>query len=348
MMIIIKTCNMISVGSLLKEYLDDNKISQTEFADKYNMSKKHVNEIISGKTGISLDTMILISLVTNNDLNVLIHFNEHKKCEDELKSKFKSEKEIKEYFNLFNIKEMQEKEWIKLRHIEDNATTLLDLKKYFKNNDIENHLNYVKNNYLFKEAGTKDLIKTAEWISYCESKIDNINEYPKYNSNNLNGLLKELSIERMNKFDKDRLINIFKKYGIVLIIEESLKGSKVRGCTHVKVDTPIIYMTTYLKNKSSFYFALYHELGHIKKDYNKLKNKTIVYDSNIEKEEDLFALNQMIPEDLYNTLITSKDIKETCKSNNIPLSFFYSRLAYEGRISYTSKEYLSTIEKIFE
>ena len=35
------------------------------------------------------------------------------------------------------VKEMQEKEWIKLRHIEDNATTLLDLKKYFNSVKIE-------------------------------------------------------------------------------------------------------------------------------------------------------------------------------------------------------------------
>ena len=123
---------MISVGTLLNEYLNENKMSQTEFAEKHNISKKHVNEIISGKTGISLDTLILLSLITDNDLNVLIHFNEHKKCEDELNTKFKNEKEIKEYFKMFNLKEMQEKNWIKLRHVEDNATTLMDLKKYFR------------------------------------------------------------------------------------------------------------------------------------------------------------------------------------------------------------------------
>ena len=54
---------MISVGTLLKEYLDNNKISQTEFAEMYNISKKHINEILSGKTGISLDTLMLLSLI---------------------------------------------------------------------------------------------------------------------------------------------------------------------------------------------------------------------------------------------------------------------------------------------
>ena len=156
---------MISVGSILKEYLEDNKISQTEFAEMYNLSKKHVNEIINGKTGISLDTLILISLVTDNDINVLIHFNEHKKCEDELNDMFKSNKDINNLFEKFNLKEMEEKKWIKLRHIEDSATTYMDLKKFFKTNNLNNYFNYVKNNYYFKEAGEKDLIKTCEWIN---------------------------------------------------------------------------------------------------------------------------------------------------------------------------------------
>ncbi|MBQ7240924.1 MAG: helix-turn-helix domain-containing protein, partial [Bacilli bacterium] len=293
-MIITKIYNMISVGSILKEYLEDNKISQTEFAEMYNLSKKHVNEIINGKTGISLDTLILISLVTDNDINVLIHFNEHKKCEDELNDMFKSNKDINKFFEKFNLKEMEEKKWIKLRHIEDSATTYMDLKKFFKTNNLDNYFSYVKNNYYFKEAGEKDLIKTCEWINYCNSKIDLIN-INKYIPENNYKLLEELKIERCNKFDKDRLIKLFNKYGIILFIEDTLKGSKVRGCTRVKVDTPVIYMSTYLKNKHSFYYALYHELSHIMSDYMKLKKQTIIHDDDIESHADKKALDMMIP-----------------------------------------------------
>ena len=338
---------MISVGTLLNEYLNENKMSQTEFAEKHNISKKHVNEIISGKTGISLDTLILLSLITDNDLNVLIHFNEHKKCEDELNTKFKNEKEIKEYFKMFNLKEMQEKNWIKLRHVEDNATTLMDLKKYFGNNNIDDYFKYIKTNYLFKEVNNDlNLIKTAEWISYCDNKIKTI-EINDYNPSNMKDLLKELEIERCKEFSKERLIKLFNKYGIILFIEDTLKGTKVRGCSRVKINTPVIYISTYLKNKASFYYTLYHELSHIKMDYMKLKNKTIVHDSGIEKDIDTNALNLMIPIDIYNILLTSKDIDTICKKNNIPLSFFYSRLAYEKRISYTSKKYINNQEKIF-
>ena len=337
---------MISVGTLLKEYLDNNKISQTEFAEMYNISKKHINEILSGKTGISLDTLMLLSLITNNDINVLLYFNEHKKAEDFLRSNFKNDKEIREYLTSLNIYEMEKNNWIKLRHKEDYATTLIDFKKKFHIDDINNFFSYTKKNYLYKEAGEKDLVKVALWIAHCNNLIEGL-EVPKYDSKNLNKLFKELEIERCKSFNKDSLIKLLNKYGIILVIEEPLKGTKVRGVTHVKINTPVIYLNTYYKNISSFYFALYHELGHVKKHFNMLKSKTVIHTDEVEDEVDIFALDKMIPSNIYEYLNNnSNEVESICNKNNIPVSFYYSRLAYEGKIKYTSKEYLEYNVKI--
>ena len=82
-------------------------------------------------------------------------------------------------------------------------------------------------------------------------------------------------------------------------------------------------------------------MGHIKSDYNKLKNKIMVNNEETsEKEMDNFALNQMIPDNIWNNVkIDPLKREKICKDNNIPLCFLYSRLAYEGIISYKSKEY---------
>lgn len=113
----------------------------------------------------------------------------------------------------------------------------------------------------------------------------------------------------------------------------------------VKGDNPAIYMTKYLKEKSSFYFALYHEIGHVKTDYNKEKNKIIV---NEEKNEafdetkaDLFARECMIPNKIWEKIIVSNldEAEEICKKELIPLCFLYSMLAKEKFISYSSDKY---------
>ena len=166
-----------------------------------------------------------------------------------------------------------------------------------------------------------------------------------FSMENLKDLLNELKLERMKKFNKDSLISLFKKYGIILCIEDALKGSKVRGCIKVMINTPAIYMTTYKKEKSSFYYTLYHELMHLKTDYNKLKSKTMVDDD--EKETDIKALNEMIDDKIYNQMLNDYCNKDKIAlDNNVPLCFLYSRLAYEGQIRYDSNEYLNHIERI--
>ena len=44
---------MQGFGSMLKDYLEFYKISQTDFAERLGISTKHMNEILSGKTNIS-------------------------------------------------------------------------------------------------------------------------------------------------------------------------------------------------------------------------------------------------------------------------------------------------------
>ena len=50
--------------------------------------------------------------------------------------------------------------------------------------------------------------------------------------------------------------------------------------------------TRYFKEKESFYFTLYHEIGHIKGDYNKLKNKIIINDN--DNNEYVIIVNERI------------------------------------------------------
>lgn len=66
-----------------------------------------------------------------------------------------------------------------------------------------------------------------------------------------------------------------------------------------------------------------------------------------EKEIDAYALNEMIPSNIWNKIKENKNnITKLCIENNIPLCFVYSRMAYEGLISYNSKEYNEHKERI--
>ena len=150
----------------------------------------------------------------------------------------------------------------------------------------------------------------------------------------------------MQKFDINSLIKILNKYGIYLVVEDALPATKIRGCMMVKITNPAIYLTKTFKEKASFYFALYHELAHVKRDFNMAKNK-IVVDAENEVAIDNQALNWMIPQNIWEDIKNNlKDVASICYNNNIPVCFATSRLAKEKIISYKSKLYLTNREPI--
>lgn len=338
---------MFGFGSMLKDYLEYHKISQSDFAQMLGITQKHINNILNENADISEDLMIAISLITDIDINLITFVETKKKLYKYLNNRFSNEKEINEFLNSFYIKEMEKMNWIVLKDKTSYLQNAYDLLKYLNVRDFNTFEKYSKEKIFFKRYDDSNLKKVFLWIKRCDSLIEKQN-VSNYNSSNIVLLLDDLIKERNKPFSKASLIKIFNKHGLYLVIEDALKGTKIRGCTKVVGDNPAIYMTCYLKEKSSFYFALYHELGHVKSDYNKAKSKVIIDgDDLLEKRADLFAVNQMINEKTYKLILENFEDKEKiCKENNIPLCFLYSKLAHDKIIKYTDKLYLDSREKI--
>lgn len=340
---------MNGFGSMLKDYLEYYKISQTDFADRLGISNKHMNEILNENTNISETIMLAISLITDIDVNLIFYVENKKRIYELLNKKFNSDKEIKNFFASYYLDDMVKKNWITLKDRESYVQNTMDLLDYLKVKDFDVLDNYLNKRILFKKNDSANNKKIYLWLKHCDKIVEteHVNEY---NSANLDSLLEELKLERNKVFNEKRLIKLFNKYGIYLVIEDALNGTKVRGCMMIKGNNPAIYMTKYLKEKSSFYFALYHEISHVKSDYNKAKNKIIVDDEENTKETsaDDFALNQMINNKIWEEILNNYEKREEiCRKNNIPLSFLYSRLAYQKYIKYTSNEYNNHKEIIY-
>lgn len=97
---------MQGFGSMLKDYLEYYKISQTDFAERLGISTKHMNEILNGKTNISEELMLGISLITDIDVNLIFYVETKKRIYEYLNERFNSKKEINKYLNTFCINEM--------------------------------------------------------------------------------------------------------------------------------------------------------------------------------------------------------------------------------------------------
>lgn len=337
------------IGSFLRRYMEYYNISGVDFAESLGITPKHLSEIINKNIDISDELVLAISLVTDFDVSYILKLENNKKMVRYLNDKFKTEDKIKEYLDSFYIKELEKEGWIVLTHKEDIYNNAIDLLKFFRvrNFDI---IEEKRENTLFKKNANSDDNKVLLWLNRCENLTRN-QEVGEFKMSNIDDVLMYLKETRNKDLDIETLVKYFNSKGLYLVVEKALKGTKIRGASKVKRNKPAIYLTTLYKDKASFYYALYHELGHIKKHYSMAKNKYIIEaEEKLEEEADKFAFNEMISSDVWNKIINSDNLEKDCldisEKYSIPMCFIVRSLAREGYIKYSSLFYNKYIEKI--
>lgn len=332
---------MVGFSNYLKEYLEFNNISQTEFATRLGVSQKHMNELLNGKMSITLERAAQIYHLTNIPIEFIINAENRKYVTEYLIEKYGSEKNVQEIIKKdFFMSELLKRNWVNFKDTTNAIQNYMDLVDFLKVTNLE-ALNMVQEKTLFKKSG-EDINKLSLWIARCDelAKEQNVKSYIPIA---FNFLIQDLKEEAYKEFSIESLQNILNSYGVYFIVEKALPGTKVRGCFKVKGKNPAIYITKNYKGKDSFFFELFHELGHCKSDYNEAKNKVIV-EGNEKQEQraDKFALNCMIDETIWNQILVNYDEKNLIKfskENKIPMSFIVGRLARVGKIKYNSVLY---------
>ena len=333
---------MVYFGQYLKDYLEYNKVSQTEFALRLGVTQKHINEILNGKAKITLEMAANIERLTNIPSNFIISVENTRYIEEELIRKYGNEENIKKVVEKeYAFKDLKKSNWIVFKDEKNIYQVCIDILNFLKVKDFTAH-SKLEQHVLFKKKG-EDYNKLALWIAHCDELSSNqqVNEYK---SENFNKLINKLKIEAFNEsINIEKIKEILNSYGILFVCEKALPGTKVRGCFKVKINTPAIYTTANYSSKDSFFFELFHELGHCKSDYNMAQNKVIIDgDEKREQRADYFALNTMRSKNEWDDItsdVTEDHIIEKSKRYKIPMSFVVGRLAKNDCIRYNSNLY---------
>ena len=304
---------MIYFGKYLKDYLEYNNISQTEFATRIGITQKHMNEIINGKTRITLEMAGNIERLTGIKSEFIINVENSRILKENILKQYGNIDNLKKEITIkYHINEIKKRNWIKFKDETDILQVCIDLLDFLKVKDFD-IIPKLEKQILFKKTGN-DFNKIALWIAHCDETIkqQNVNEY---NSYNLMLLIKDLQeLAYNNSIDIDKVRELLNKYGIYFACEKALTGTKIRGCFRVKGKQPAIYVTDNYAGKDSFFFELFHELGHCKSDYNEGKNKVIIDGNDLKEEKaDKFALEVMIPENIWKKIVDGEINEKTLK-----------------------------------
>lgn len=332
---------MLGFSRYLKDYLEFNNISQTEFASRLGVSQKHMNELLNGKMSITLERAAQIYHLTNIPIEFIINAENRKYITEYLINKYGTEKKVQEIIkNEFFMNELIKRNWIDFKDSTNAIQNYMDLIDFLKVSNLE-ALDSVQEKTLFKKSG-ENINKLSLWIARCD-ELTKEQEVKEYMPVSFNFLIQDLKEEAYRDFSIENIRKILNNYGIYFIVEKALEGTKVRGCFKVKAKNPAIYVTKNYSSKDSFFFELFHELGHCKSDYNEAKNKVIIEgDEKQEQRADKFALNTMINEEVWKLIENSfneENLLKISKQNKIPMSFIVGRLAMLKKIKYNSKLY---------
>ena len=334
---------MICFGDYLKDYLEARDISQSEFATRMGVTQKHMNEILNGKTGITIEMAGNIERLTGISSSFIIAIENRRKIEENLLQKYGSKEELsKKIKKQYCVNELKKKEWLKFKDETNIIQTCIDLLDFMRIKDF-NVIPELENKTLFKKTG-EDFAKLTLWIAHCDRITEN-QELNEYTSSNFNKLIEEIKeyAYMADNYDPAEIQKILNKYGIYFCEEKALAGTKVRGCFKLRGKKPTIYSTKNYQAKDSFFFELFHELGHCKSDYNEAQKK-VIFEGSDEQENraDNFALDAMIPKNVWKKIekdYSEENILNVSKQYRIPISFIVGRLANLNMISYRSKLY---------
>lgn len=332
----------IRFKDFLKDYLEYNNITNKDFANRIGITQKHLIEILSGESDISFNIAENISMITDIPLEYILKVEQNYKLEKNIEFfLLKQNIRLTEYLNKFDYKDLEKMGYLKYTDVNDKMEILKDILKFLRVCNPQKIYELETDNIYFKSNNDKQELLLL-WIEKCykESINQKVNDYKKENINVLVNYINDCA--KKKSFDKDKLVEMFNKNGIYLVIQQDLPKSKIRGAFRVNKDTPAIYLTLKHKRLADVYFALLHELAHCKSDFNKAKANSLIStdseDDDLEKRADLQAYNWMVDENYYNTIknMPNYDIE---KETKYPKSFIVYRLALDKKIKYSSKEY---------
>ena len=198
---------MLGFGKYLKDYLEFNNISQTEFASRLGISQKHMNEILNGKISITLEKAAQIYRLTGIPIEFIINAENRKNVTEYLMKKYGDEKSIQEMIKKqFFMNELVKRNWIDFKDSSNTIQNYMDLIDFLKVSDLE-ALSMVQEKTLFKKTG-EDMNKISLWIARCDELAKNqvIKEYVPVA---FNFLIEDLKSEAYKNYSLENIKTIF-------------------------------------------------------------------------------------------------------------------------------------------
>lgn len=293
-------------GYYIKEIIDESGLTQEDFAKRLDTTPKNLSLIIRGEQSISIDIAMKLSRMIGTSVNYWLNLQN---AYDALIAEFKSEKELAEerkVFEYFDYKYFRENfglpnlprkkdEQIKCVREFLNVATL----SVFTKRDMA--VNFRSSTSELTEAST---VKANVMVQIATNKALRT-EAPKFHKKKFEEAVNyALTLTRKHEEFYPLIRKAFLDVGVILVILPNISGSKTNGATKKVGDNIMLMVNDRRLNADSFWFTLFHEIGHIINGHY-----GISFEKETGEQEDAanrYAEDRLIPLEKYQEFLKRK------------------------------------------
>ncbi len=335
-------------GELISEYLANNNMTQKELALRTGVTEKHINTLINGHKNITnsfaqklgyvfKDTKFWIERQQEYDNEILLQKQEAGVTDEE-------EQIANELHDIVDY-------WVNLGVFDNhnnNIELIVDIRKKLKVSNLTYIPEIVKIGAFRTQVSNNSQINPYvlyAWIRTCEMIANKKDIEKRLDIELLRSRLEEIKAYMLvNKVSQGivGLQELFAECGIIFNVVKNFKGAPVQGFIMPNEKGQLVLcLTIRRKRADTFWFTLFHEIGHIlNDDYN---NKFVDFDrvdSEREFKADTFAKNILINEEHYNKFINEHeefsrlDIEKFAKNEKIKPFIVVGRLQKDELIEW--------------
>lgn len=290
-------------GATIREQLEDRGMSQKEFAERLGMSEKHVSNLINGKVELTPETAFRLEMV----LGIPARFwNNLEAIYREKLIKIKAENALEPEIILaeqFPYDEMAANGWVE--PTDKPAERVFNLRKFFEVAELKLLNSDLLPDIAYHRTSTSDPAdySTIVWIQKVKIEARKT-DTDKIDLSKLSGSLEEIRLMTLKQPTDfiEELVQKLSACGFALVLIPALNELSLQGAAFYDRKKIVIGLPVQEMNNDTFWFSLFHEIGHVLSDHLNPDSKVNTAEQD-EAEVNEFAENIMIPANQFQNFL---------------------------------------------
>lgn len=328
-------------GYYLKEVVEESGLTQDEFAKRLGTTPKNLSILIKGDQNLSIDIAAKLSRMFGTTAAYWLNLQQ---LYDELRAEFLSEEELKKEREVFKYLDYKYfRTYFGLPDLPRKIDEQIKLVREFLS--ISSLAVLKEENLAISFRSYSDRLSVSNIVNANAMVQIAINmalktDAPKFNRKIFQEAVDFALTQTCNhNVFFPAIKEAFYKAGVILIALPNMKNSGINGATK-RLNGKVLLMINDRRHfADTFWFTLFHEIGHIiNGDYGVTFKD---HKSDSEDRADLYAQRKLIPQKLYeefiqhNQIFNERSIREFAEHIQRDPGIVLGRLQNDGKVSYT-------------